>query len=99
MTIELRLLVLLWLREKRPRSFAELDGNRRSLLVDAVNDVARDAGIACMAGQDQKAAEAVMDQALRRLEINALYRVRRKRDRAGEFHVVRRNSRQQHGRN
>ena len=85
------------LRHRR-HSVAELDRHRGRLLIDPIDDEAGQILVAGMAVEKEEAAEAVMDQALRGLEVHALERLRRERHRPGKFHVVRRLPDHQHRR-
>jgi hypothetical protein len=84
---------------ERGSSGPEVDGDARSLLVDAVDDEGGNRPVAAMGVENQETPEAVPDQALRGLDVNRLDRFRRQRNRAGEAHVIRRLPRQQDRRN
>src|SRR2546426_673095 len=67
---------------------AEIHGNGRRFLIDAIDDESRDELIAGMAVQEQKPSESMMDQTLGRFEIHLLDGLGRQCDRAREVHMV-----------
>ena len=69
---------------------SQVDRNGGRLLIDAIDDESRHVLIPGVAVQKQEATEAMMYQALRRLEVDALQRLVRQRHRPRKLHVIRR---------
>ena len=84
-------------RHKGPSGLSQLDGDARGLVVDAVRDEERDDTIAAMGVENEKALEAMLQQASGGFDIDRLDRFEREGDRARKPEVVRRVAGEQDG--